>query len=154
MTRPRTTELTAIRLGAGSELCFGAPRELISLTEGGALAFFAPGAIFCALRTAPGPSGKAEYALLIAATGASGARVCALRSVAPGADPLVAAFGRRRVKRVLAVIAAIEKNGFSPSDISPFYWRRIGCRVSTEAEFAPYSKAQHAAHLKCKALVL
>lgn len=144
--------MTGVRTDGAHALRFGTPQEVVSLQQERALALFSPGAVFCLVRQSPSASGKLEWSLVVARAGGPGARLRPLPGVAPGADPLLAVNGRRRVRRVLGLIKALEKEGFSPPEISSAYWRRVGHRLIAEADFAPYSTAQHAAHLKIEAL--
>ena len=104
-------------------LCFGTPvaeRRLDSCTR---IASFAPGQLFAVVRWDPRAFGTLRSTLAILRAVGPGQAVSPWPQVYPGGDILLSVRSWTRVRKVLALIEAVEQTGYDPCRVSDPYWR-------------------------------
>lgn len=105
-------------------IVFGTPVTEIRRGWRRKIAVFAPGAVFAYERWRGDAYGTQDWRLFICEAKKSGA-VARIPGVLPGADILLAAKGKTRVKRVFAGMDAM-RGAFGPIEtIPPWRWRRL-----------------------------
>ncbi|MFN3225785.1 MAG: DUF2840 domain-containing protein [Hyphomicrobiales bacterium] len=128
-------------------LRFGAPDVTHLLDRRRSLVVFGPGQILGYVRWRANAYGTQDWRIVIMRTGAPPQVVSRLAGVHPGADILLSAIGKVRVKRVLAQLDALEAAGFDLPKISPAYVRHLHNRIAISRPVRCYSHNQHAASL-------
>ena len=133
-------------------LRFGEPDAKHDLGGRRSLVLFGPARVFGYVRWRANEYGTQNWSIAIVRTGAPLQVLTRLEGIHPGADVLLSAIGKARVKRVLAQLDKLEAAGFEPAEISPAYLRHIHSRVLTSRSVIPYCDEQHAASLAARAV--
>ena len=128
-------------------LRFGEPDEQCKLDRRRSVAVFRPGRLFGYVRRSVGEDGSEDWRFAVVKTAAPSRFLGRIDGVQPGGDVYLQVAGKRRVKRALLQIDALEAHGFRPIEVSPAYYRDIHNRISSGQAIRAYSAAQHAAHL-------
>ena len=118
-------------------LSFGTPvaeRQLDSCTW---IASFAPGQLFAVVRWDPRAFGTLRSTLAILRAVGPGQAVSTWPQVYPGGDILLSVRSWTSVRKVLALIDAVEQAGYDPCRVSEAYWRY--CHMSLAARLSPQS---------------
>lgn len=111
-------------------IVFGEPQMEIRRGWRRKIAAFAPGAVFAYERWRGDRYGTQEWRLFICEAQAGGA-IAKIPGVLPGADVLVAAKGKTRVKRAFAAMDVIGR-AFGPLETIPAWrWRRLHNDIET-----------------------
>lgn len=114
---------------------------------------FAPGSVFAVVRWAGNDYGTVVSRLDILRAVERGEPFQTLPSVRPGAEILLRVSGWPKVERVLQAVDAIEALGIDLCLVSPEHWRHVHNRITAGEPFRTYTKAQHAAWLKRRAVM-
>lgn len=109
---------------------------------------YAPGQVLAFVRWAANDYGTVRSSLRVLRCAGLGEALSTVPQVDPGAQILLAASGWIKVRRVLAMIDAIEKDGFDPSAIAPDYWSHAHNRLAAGMRARTYTRARHDAWLK------
>ena len=133
-------------------LRFGEPDAKHDLDRRRSLVLFGPAQVFGYVRWRASEYGTQNWSIAIVRTRAPLQVLTRLEGIHPGADILLLATGKARVKRVLAQLDKLEAAGFEPADISPAYHRHIHNRILASRSVTPYSDEQHAAFLAARAV--
>jgi hypothetical protein len=133
-------------------LRFGTPVSEQRLDQRRRVLGFAPGTIFAVNRWAANDYGTVLSRFEILRAVSPGDASQTLPYLRPGAELLLATHGWPRVARVLQTIDAIEALGIEAGDVAPDYWRHLHNRLSAGHPAHPYTRMQHRAWLKRKAL--
>ncbi len=126
---------------------FGEPQQWQDRDRRRAFAFFRAGQIFGYVRWEANEYGTQLWRLLVMRAGDDLHPLDRIPGVAPGGEILLDLRGTDRVKKVLAMIDALEERDFEPSEVSPDYWIYVQNRVLTRLPIRPYDLDQHRAHL-------
>lgn len=113
---------------------------------------YAPGQTFGFVRWASNDYGTVLSRCDVLLAVAEGAPVTRVPHVTPGAEVLLSVTGWRKVRRVFALIDAIEQLGIDPGEVAPDYWRHIHNRLIAAEMPRSYSPERHRAWLARKAL--
>lgn len=113
---------------------------------------YAPGQTFGFVRWASNDYGTVLSRCDVLLAVAEGAPVTRVPHVTPGAEVLLSMTGWRKVRRVFALIDAIEELGIDPCEVAPDYWRHIHNRLIATETPRSYSPERHRAWLARKAL--
>ena len=113
---------------------------------------FAPGSVFAVNRWAANDYGTVLSRFEILRALQPGEACQTLPYLRPGAELLLAIHGWPMVARLLQTIDAIEALGIEAGDVAPDYWRHLHNRLSAGHPAHPYTRIQHRAWLKRKAL--
>lgn len=113
-----------------NRIVFGEPQMEIRRGWRRRIAAFAPGVVFAYERWRGDRYGTQDWRLFICEAKAGGA-IVKIPGVLPGADVLLAAKGKTRVKRVFAAMDAM-RGAFGPFEtIPPWRWRRFHNDIET-----------------------
>ena len=113
-------------------IVFGEPQMEVRRGWRRKIAAFAPGAVFSYERWRGDQYGTQDWLLFICEAAAAGA-IVKIPGVLPGADILLAAKGKTRVKRVFAAMDQM-CGAFGPLEqIPPWRWRRLHNEIETGA---------------------
>ena len=118
-------------------LRFGEPDAKHDLDRRRSLALFGPTKVFCYVRWRANEYGTQNWSIAIVRTRAPLQVLTRLEGIHPGADMLLSATGKARVKRVLAQLDKLEAGGFEPAEISPAYHRHIHNRIFVSRSVIP-----------------
>lgn len=111
-------------------IIFGEPQVEIRRGWRRKIAAFAPGAVFAYERWRGDRYGTQDWRLFICEATAAGA-VAKIPGVSPGADILLVAKGKTRVKRVFTAMDVM-RGAFGPLEaIRPWRWRRLHNDIET-----------------------
>ncbi|KRW95723.1 DUF2840 domain-containing protein [Paracoccus sp. MKU1] len=114
---------------------------------------FLPGNVFALVRWAGNDFGTVVSRIDILRAVGPGDPFQTLPCVRPGAEILLRVSGWPKVERVLQAVDAIEALGIDPSLVSPEHWRHVHNRMTAGEPFRTYTKAQHVAWLKRRAVM-
>ena len=131
---------------------FGTPSVEQRLDQRRRVLGFAPGTVFAVNRWAANDYGTVLSRFEILRALRPGEACQTLPYLRPGADLLLAIHGWPKVARVLQAIDAIEAFGIDPQQAAPEYWRHLHNRLAAGHAAHPYTRLQHRAWLKRKAL--
>lgn len=113
---------------------------------------YAPGQTFGFVRWASNDYGTVLSRCDVLLAVAEGAPVTRVPHVTPGAEVLLSVTGWRKVRRVFALIDAIEQLGIDPCEVAPDHWRHIHNRLIAAETPRSYSLERHRAWLARKAM--
>jgi len=111
------------------------------------LRFFAPGAVFAFVRWQGNEYGTVLSRIDILRAVRPDQPASTVPGVTPGGESLLWLSGWPMVKRVFAIIDAIESAGIDAADVAPEYWCHLHNRLAAGERPRAYTKAQHAAFL-------
>ncbi len=114
---------------------------------------FAPGEVFAFVRWQANDYGTVLSRLDIVRACGTGERIATVPGITPGGDILLRLSGWRRVRRAFAAIAAVEQLGIEPTDVAPEWWRHVHSRILCNATWRAYTRAQHVAWLRRRAVL-
>ena len=123
-------------------LPFGDPRHWQEPDRRRALAYFAAGQVFGYMRWEANEYGTRYWRCWVLRAGGDGARLHRVPGVRPGAEILLDARGKARVKRALEAIDGLGTAGFDPVDVATAYFRLLHIRIQTRSPIRPYTAAQ------------
>jgi hypothetical protein len=126
-------------------LPFGDPRHWREPDRRRALAYFAPGQMFGYIRWEANEYGTRYWRFWIVRAGREGARLQRVPGIRPGAELLLDASGKARVKRTLEAIDGLMASEFDPANVAPAYFHHLQIRVHTRRPARPYTAAQYRA---------
>jgi hypothetical protein len=113
---------------------------------------FGPGSVFAVNRWAANDYGTVLSRFEILRALPPGEACQTLPYLRPGAELLLAIHGWPKVERLLQMIDAIEALGIDASHVAPDHWRHLHNRLSVGLPAHRYTRLQHRAWLKRKAL--
>jgi hypothetical protein len=96
--------------------------------------------------------GTTYWRLQVLRTVRAGEPVDQIAGIEPGAEQLLDVGGHDKVRRVFALIDALEAQRIDPTDVSPAYWRTVHNRLLAHQEPPLYDGRAHAAFLARRAL--
>ena len=123
----------------------GNARHWEELDRRRALAYFVPGKVIGYVRWEANEYGTTFWRFWIAIAGRSGNRLQRVPGIRPGAEVLLDASGKARVKRALGAIDGLTANQFDPAHVAPAYFRHLQIRVHTRRPVRAYTAAQYRA---------
>ena len=113
---------------------------------------YAPGQVFALVRWASNDYGTVRSTLdIVRAVGGSDVYTT-VPQVDPGGELLLSARGWPRVRRVLALIDAVEAAGTDPCEVAPDHWRHVHNRLAAGLRPRAYAPARHRAWLRRRKL--
>lgn len=152
MTAPRASAASLTRVAilfvperANDWLRFGAPVEERVVDRRRALASFTPGALFGYVRWRASGFGTELWRAYVLRAGAPGETLQTIPGVTPGAEILVSTATEGRVKRLLALIDALDAAGVKPETAPESYWRVVQNRLAAHQPLRVYSADEQSA---------
>jgi hypothetical protein len=106
---------------------------------------FRPGAVFCLVRWRANEHGTVQSRIAVLQAFTPGAPFTLYPEVSPGAEILLNMAGWSKVQSVLEAIDAVERDGFTPENVAPDYWRHVGSRIAVGLPPRRYDRARHRA---------
>jgi hypothetical protein len=91
--------------------------------------------------------GTTHWSLQVLRTIGFGEVASRIPGVEPGAEVLLNVAGTNAVRRILALIDAIQMQHRDPADISPAYWRAVHNRLTARQDPPLYDERTHVAFL-------
>ena len=128
-------------------LRFGDPAGTRRINPRRSLAYFASDTLFAFVRWRGGEYGTTLWQLRVLRAGQPGEAIETVSGVTPGAVILLAVSGAAKVKRVFALIDAIEANGIDPCEVAVSWWRVAHNRIAANRDVRPYGRDEHRADL-------
>lgn len=113
---------------------------------------YAPGQVFAFIGWASNGYGTVRSVLAIMRAVGQNEACNTLPQIDPGADLLLSVRGWPKVRRVLAMIDAIEDAGIDPCDVAPDHWRHMHNQLAAAMPPRRYAAARHRAWLRREAL--
>ncbi|MGV2497627.1 DUF2840 domain-containing protein [Pelagerythrobacter aerophilus] len=104
---------------------------------------YAPGHVFALVRWAANDYGTVRSTLYIVCAVGRSEGYTTVPQVDPGGELLLSVRGWPRVRRVLALIDAVEAAGTDPCDTAPDYWRHIHNRLAAGLPPRAYAPGRH-----------
>ena len=102
-----------------------------------------PGQVFALVRWAANDYGPVRSTLYIVCAVGRSEGYTTVPQVDPGGELLLSVRGWPRVRRVLALIDAVEAAGTDPCDTAPDYWRHIHNRLAAGLPPRAYAPGRH-----------
>lgn len=133
-------------------LRFGNPISRISTDEFTGEAIFGPNLDFALVYWEANDYGTIRWQLKIIGTVEEGNSFVEIYGIDPGAQVLLRVSREVKVKRVLALIDAIEAQKIDPADVPPSYWNVVHNRLCANLEPPIYTRARHLAYLRLLAV--
>lgn len=143
-------EVTFYREYLNNWLRFGDPVYDFDLGRRRSLAIFKPCQIFGYIRWRANEYGTQEWCFVIVKAMEPLQWIRRITGIQPGGQILLTTSGNVKVKRVLAQIDLLENNGFSPSKVSPNFYRQLHNRTMIGRPVRGYSSQQHEAYLAAR----
>lgn len=137
---------------ANDWLRFGTPVAERKLDRRRAVASFAAGAIFGYVRWRANGFGTELWRAYVLRAGAPGDTLQTVPGIAPAADILVSTATEARVRRLLALIGALEVAGVAPQTAPESYWRVVQNRIAAGARLRLYAADELAATRRAREL--
>ncbi|MEE9454643.1 MAG: DUF2840 domain-containing protein [Paracoccaceae bacterium] len=131
-------------------LRFGDPVYDFNLDRRRSLAIFKPGQLFGYIRWHANEYGTQKWRFVIVKAVEPLHLMNRFRGIQPGGEILLITSGNVKVKRVLAQIDRLENDGFDPSIVSPYFYRRLHNRMMINRPVRGYSLQQHEAYLAAR----
>lgn len=113
---------------------------------------YAPGQVFALVRWASDAFGTSRSTLDVVRAVGHGEACTSLPQVDPGGELLLSVRGWPGVRRVFALIDAIEQAGTDPCDVAPEHWRHIHNRLAASMQPRVYRADCHRAWLQRRRL--
>ena len=131
-------------------LRFGDPVYDFDLDRRRSLAIFKSSQIFGYVRWRANEYGTQKWRFVIVKAVEPLHRMSCFTGIQPGGQILLTTSGNVKVKRVLSQIDLLEHNGFSPSKVSPNFYRQLHNRTMINRPVRGYSLQQHEAYLAAR----
>lgn len=156
-TRPGNPPLTHVTLvwqeGVREDwLRFGRPVAERIVDRRTRIENYAPGQVFALVRWASNDYGTVRSTIdIVRAVGRTHAYTT-VPQVDPGGELLLSVRGWPRVRRVLALIDAVEATGADPCEAAPDHWRHIHNRLAAGLQPRDYAPGRHRVWLRRRKL--
>jgi hypothetical protein len=113
---------------------------------------YAAGQVFALVRWAAGGFGTIHSTLDIVRAVGGNEPYTTLPQVDPGGEVLLSARSWHKVRRVFALIDAIEQAGTDPCEVAPDHWRHMHNRLAADMRPRAYQPGRHRAWLRRRRL--
>lgn len=156
---PARPPLTHVRLvwreGVHEDwLRFGKPVSERIIDRRTRIESYAPGQVFALVRWASNNFGTRRSTLDVVGAVTDREPHTSLPNIDPGGELLLRVRSWTKVRRVLALVDAIEQAGFDPCRIAPDHWRHMHNRIAGGLQPRAYTPARHRAWLGRRELQL
>ncbi len=151
---PQLTHVTLVwREGIREEwLRFGKPVAERIVDRRTRIESYAPGQIFALVRWAANDYGTVRSTLDIVRAVGRNEAYTTVPQIDPGGELLLSVRGWTRVRRVLALIDAVEAAATDPCEAAPDYWRHVHNRLAAGLPPRGYAPARHRVWLRRRKL--